>query len=172
MLRRKVMESQRLGSYLLEETARNEAIIAQLKSLTNQETAYNASKMPATSQHDFSFLTSTTSAKALNVSTTSFVQQPITTNTNFALSQLPALQALLADLRPRLASLQSSTTGIDSVRAERREERREYIEQRAKLHLERHPEASSVDGSAVAGKRVQPEEVEGADTLANIFDPQ
>jgi kinetochore protein Mis12/MTW1 len=155
MLRRKVMESQRLGSYLLEEAARNEAIIAQLKSSTNP---------------DFSFLTSSTSAKALNVSTTSFAQQPITTNTNFALSQLPALQALLADLRPRLASLQSSTTGIESVRAERREERREYIEQRAKLHLERHPEGALVHGSAVAGKRVQPEEVEGVDTLGNIFD--
>jgi kinetochore protein Mis12/MTW1 len=166
------MESRRLRSYLLEEAARNEAIISQLKTLTNQETAHNASETSATPQHDFSFLTSTTSAKALNVSTTSFAQQPITTNTNFALSQLPALQALLADLRPRLASLRRSTTGIDSVRAERREERREYIEQRAKLHLERHAEGLSADGSAVAGKRVQPDEVEAVDRLANVFDPQ
>jgi kinetochore protein Mis12/MTW1 len=171
MLRRKVMESQRLGSYLLEEAARNEAIIAQLKSSTSRGNAQKAVKPSVTPNPDFSFLTSSTSAKALNVSTTSFAQQPITTNTNFALSQLPALRALLADLRPRLASLQSSTTGIESVRAERREERREYIEQRAKLHLERHPEGALVHGSAVAGKRVQPEEVEGVDTLGNIFDP-
>jgi kinetochore protein Mis12/MTW1 len=170
MLRRKVMESQRLGSYLREEATRNEAIIAQLKSLTTQGSAHDAIKSSAMPQHDFSFLTTTTSAKALNVSTSGFAQQPITTNTNFALSQLPALRALLADLRPRLASLRSSTTGIDSVRAERREERREYIEQRAKLHLQRHPEGASVDGSAVAGKRIQAEEVETLETFTNVFD--
>lgn len=170
MLRRKVMESQRLRSHLLAEATRNEAIIAQLKNLTTQGNAHDAVKLSKMPRHDFSFFTSTTSAKALNVSTSCFAQQPITTNTKFALSQLPALRALLADLRPRLASLQISTTGIDSIRAERRAERRDYIEQRAKLHLQRHPEGASMNGSVVAGKRVEPEEVEALEKVADIFD--
>jgi hypothetical protein len=40
------------------------------------------------------------------------------------------------------------------------------------LHLDRHAEGLSADGSAVAGKRVQPDEVEAVDRLANVFDPQ
>lgn len=163
------MESQRLQSYLHTEASRNEAIIAQLKSLLIQSDG-EAVQPSQPSEHDFSFLTSTTSAKALNVSTSSSAQQPVTTNTKFALSQLPALRALLADLRPRLASLQTSSTGIDGVRAERREERREYIEQRAKMHLRRHAEGSSINNPSVAGKRVEPEEVEALEKVANMFD--
>jgi kinetochore protein Mis12/MTW1 len=172
LLRRKIMESKRLGRYLRAEASRNEAIIAQLKDLTTLEDAPESAKPSRTKEHDFSFLTSTTSAKALNVTTTTagFAQPPVTTNTKFALSQLPALQSLLADLRPRLASLQSSNTGIDGVRAERREERREYIEQRAKLHLDRHGDGASASHSAVSGKRVEPEEIEALEKVANILD--
>ncbi len=163
------MESQRLRSYLHTEASRNEAIIAQLKGLLTQSNA-GAVQPSQLSQHDFSFLTTTTSAKALNVSTSSFPQQPITTNTKFALSQLPALRALLADLRPRVASLRTPSTGIDGVRAERREERREYIEQRAKMHLQRHAEDCSVNNPSDAGKRMEPEEVEALEKVADLFD--
>jgi kinetochore protein Mis12/MTW1 len=164
------MESQRLGRYLRAEASRNEAVIAQLKGLTTPEDAPESAKPSRTKEHDFSFLTSTTSAKALNVTTTGFAQPPVTTNTKFALSQLPALRSLLADLRPRLASLQTPSTGIDGVRAERREERREYIEQRAKLHLDRHRDGASVSHSAVSGKRVEPEEIEALEKVANMLD--
>ncbi len=164
------MESQRLGSYLHADASRNEAIIAQLKGLMADENAREGSNASKTSQQDFSFLTSTESAKALNVSTSGFAQQPITTNTNFALSQLPALRSLLAGLRPRLASLQASGTGVDSVRAERREERREYIEQRAKLHLQRHANGASVNRPGLPGKRVEPEEGEALEKIVDILD--
>lgn len=169
LLRRKVVESQRLRNYLHTEASRNEAVIAQLKGLLTQSNG-DAVQPSQSSQHDFSFLTSTTSAKVLNVSTSSTAQQPITTNTKFALSQLPALRALLADLRPRLASLQTPRTVIDGVRAERREERREYIEQRAKMHLQRHADSSSANRLPAAGKRVEVDEVEALEKVAEIFD--
>jgi kinetochore protein Mis12/MTW1 len=159
-----------LGNYLHAEASRNEAIIAKLKSLTMLDNSLSAASPAGSSHHDFTFLTSAASAKALNVCMTGTAQQPITTNTRFALSQLPALQRLLADLRPRVASLRASATGIDSVRAERREERREYIEQRAKLHVQRHAEGALVNNSGITGKRVEPEEIEALEKVADIFD--
>lgn len=164
------MESQRLRNYLCTEAMRNAATIAQLKGLMTDDNARGGAHPLQMSQHDLSFLTSSTSAKALNVSTAGFAKQPLTTNTRFALSQLPALRSLLADLRPRLASLQVSTAGIEGVRAERREERREYIEQRAKLHLERHGEGAAVNKPAVSGERVEPEEIEALEKVADVFD--
>jgi kinetochore protein Mis12/MTW1 len=125
---------------------------------------------PGAAQHDFSFLTSNPSARALNVTTSNSAHQPLKTNANFALSQLPALRSLLADLRPRLASLQTSTPRIDGARAERREERREYIEQRARMHLQRNGESSLVRDPAIAGKRIEPEQVEALEKVADIFD--
>lgn len=97
-------------------------------------------------------------------------KQTLTTNTNFALSQLPALQSLLADLRPKLASLQTTAMGAQSVKAERREERREYIEQRARIHLQRNGEGAAVNDPAISGKRVEPEEVEALEKVADMFD--
>lgn len=170
MLRRKVTESQRLRRYLLAEASRNDAIIEQLKGLITPGSACEVSRSSKSSEHDLSFLTSSTSAKALNVSTSGFSQQPITTNSRFALSQLPALRSLLADLRPRLADLQTPATRIESVREEKMEERREYIEQRARLHLERHGEGNLVKNPAIAGKRVEPEEIEALEQLADILD--
>lgn len=169
-MRRKLLESQRLRSYLLAEASRNEAIIAQLKGLMGQGNAHEAADPSQTSQDNLSFLTSTTSATALDVSTSGFAQQPLTTNTKFALSQLPALRSLLADLRPRLASLQSSSTEIDGARAERTVERRKYIEQRAQLHLQRHGQGSAIINTGVSGKRVEPEEVEALEKVADILD--
>ena len=159
-----------MQSHLLAETVRNEAIIGQLKNLMRQGIAGGAGKQLKNSQHDFSFLTSTTSAKALGVSSSGSDPLPVTTNTKFALSQVPALRSLLADLRPRLASLQNSGTKSDTVKAGRTEERNEYIEQRTKLHLQRHGESASVDNFGISGKRVEPEEIEALEKVAEIFD--
>jgi kinetochore protein Mis12/MTW1 len=126
--------------------------------------------VPQAPQPDLAFLTTAPSAKAFGVSSTDASKRPLTTNTNFALSQLPALRSLLADLRPRLASLESSDTGVDTVKAERREERRGYIEQRTKMNLERNGGAVAGNNAAVAGKRVEPEEVEALEKVANVFD--
>lgn len=150
--------------------SRNETIIAQLKQLMAEEYTPGDPRPSQKLQHDFSFLTSTPSAKALNVSASTSAQQPITTNTKFALSQIPALRSLLADLRPRLANLQSSSRRSDSARAERSEERREYIEQRTRMHLERNDIGVSANAHAVAGKRVEPEEVEALEKIVDTLD--
>lgn len=170
MLRRKVTESQRLRRYLLAEASRNEAVIEQLKGLITGGRAREVPRLSKPSERDLSFLTSSASAKALNISATGFSQQPITTNTRFALSQLPALRSLLADLRPRLAELQTSATRVESVREERMEERREYIEQRARLHLQRHGEGNLLNNLPIAGKRVEPEEIEALEKVADMLD--
>jgi kinetochore protein Mis12/MTW1 len=59
----------------------------------------------------------------------------LTTNTTFILSQLPTLQAMLRELRPKLATLPKS--GLVVNKAFKSDERREYIESRIRLHLER-----------------------------------
>lgn len=142
----------------------------QLKALMTPANATKRGKPSQTSQHDFSFLTSATPAKALVVSSSGSAQQPITTNTKFALSQLPTLRSLLKDLRPRLARLQTSITGTDSVRAESAEERREYIEQRTKLHLQRHGDWASINDHDVSGKRVEQQELGALEEVVDILD--
>ena len=100
------------------------------------------------------------------------MQQPLTTNTTFTLSQLPALRALLADLRPKLASLQSADYGLKTARDERRQERRDYIEQRARMHLERNGRAHADKALSVNGRKIDPEEVEALEKVATIFGVQ
>ncbi len=97
-------------------------------------------------------------------------KQSLTTNTYFALSQIPALRSLLEDLRPKLGSLQTVAAGTHYAKAERREERQEYIEQRAKLHLQRNGGSAFVTDAAIHGKRVEPEEIEALEKVADMFD--
>lgn len=74
----------------------------------------------ATPPNSIAFLTQPTS-------TSSNSRTPLTTSSQFATSQLPALRQLVADLRPKIRSLKDK--GIDNVDWEsRREERRQYIE--------------------------------------------
>jgi len=92
------------------------------------------------------------------------MQRPLTTNTTFTLSQLPALRALLAELRPKLASLQSAELGFNSARDERRQERRDYIEQRTRMHLDRNRRAYGDNG-----RKVETEEVEALEVSKGIL---
>lgn len=170
LLRRKVAESQSLRSRLLAEVSKNETIITQMKSLTTPGSSQEAVLPSQPSQHDLSFLSSTPSARVLKVSTSGYAHQPLTMNTNFALSQLPALQSLLAELRPRLADLRSSSVETETARAERREERREYIEERAKIHLERNGGDASTHSPTVIGKRLDPDEIEAVEKVADLLD--
>ena len=106
----------------------------------------------------------------MNISVVDPSKNALTTNTNFALSQLPALQSLLADLRLKAAGLQDPSGTSKSARAERGDERREYVELRAEMHMQRNAGRASGDHGVVAGKRVEPEEVEALEQIAEIFD--
>jgi kinetochore protein Mis12/MTW1 len=172
LLRRKAAASQHVTTTLLAESSQNEAMIAQLKALTLPRSQNELAITQADMQPNLSFLNSSPSSRAFNISIEQPTQQPLTTNTTFTLSQLPALRALLADLRPRLASLRSAEHGLNSARDERRQERRDYIEQRTRIHLERSGRAHADNAMSVNGRRVDPEEVEALEKVASIFGVQ
>lgn len=161
-LRRKLAASRTVSRTLLEEHNRNEALLNQLRRLVGhaQDGANN-----------LSFLTTSPAAQSLQV-TQNPGQQSLTTNTNFVISQLPALRSLLADLRPKLSALKASSAGrgLDSAKDENREERRGYIEQRTRAHLERNGLKPDESSALVSGKRMDPEEVQALETVASIFE--
>ncbi|KIX07305.1 uncharacterized protein Z518_01958 [Rhinocladiella mackenziei CBS 650.93] len=161
LLRRKLAASRAVSKGLLEEQSRNEAILQQLRGI-----AGGASN----EINNLSFLTSGTSAQSLQV-TQNPEQQSLTTNTTFAVSQLPALRSLLAELRPKLGALKDTTMGVEtgSAKDELREERRGYIEQRTQSHLRRHGQISEESATMVSGKHVDPEEIQALEKIASIF---
>lgn len=113
-------ETRKLNRSLKQEHARNEAVISQLKSiLSTVETAKSGEEEADVKAQadkgnaarpglDLSFLTSSPAARQLQVGVAADANSkhtPLTTNTTFILSQLPALQATLRQLRPRLETL-------------------------------------------------------------------
>ncbi|KAH8794002.1 Mis12 protein-domain-containing protein [Hyaloscypha finlandica] len=133
MQRKKLRETQKLHSLLLAETAKNEATIAELKSLLltprpNQEPDTEAQETyPA-----FAFLQN-------KGDITGDVSHPVTTTASFAISQLPALKSLFENLKPRLDEL-ANGNGKQGLLGEEektwRKERLEFIEKETKRHLE------------------------------------
>ena len=154
LLRRKLAASRTVSRALLEEQIRNEALLQQLRGIvTNSQSTSNS----------LSFLTTSPPT----------AQQTLTTNTTFALSQVPALQSLLAELRPKLAALKDSRGALElnTAKDELREERRGYIEQRTRTHLERVGQNAMEGTAMIPGKRVDPEEVQAMEKVAAVFEP-
>lgn len=180
--RRRLQETQKLQTALRQEAARNEATIAQLRSLLSSESssrtgaetedeksgaAKTAAKAPL-----FAFLHENPSAKALGVGSASHA--PLTTNVHFALSQLPALRSLLANLGPKLHTLPAAARTVDWDGA--REERKLYIETQTRRHLERTrglelDEQGRVRGAewTGVGKRIQAEEVGAMEGVVHML---
>ncbi|KAI9829957.1 MAG: hypothetical protein M1819_005929 [Sarea resinae] len=199
--RRKLRETQKLYTLLLQEQSRNAALIVQLRGLLapppdapkNNSTSLSAPKLPnnlnsdaeasqgtSTKTPTLAFLTAHPAARALGVGETQGqAQSPLTTNSTFLLSQLPALRSLVNSLRPYLSSLiTSSSSGTDpAVRgaagtqgaaARAHHERTLYIERQTRRHLERTQglrlgEQGGVVGGGGewtgGGRRVGPDEV-------------
>ena len=155
LLRRKLAASRTLSQALKQEQNRNEAILQQLRTVTGTN-----------GEKSFAFLTQNAAARSLNVTSDS---NGLTTNTTFAMSQLPALKALLAELRPRLASLKDVSTGVESARDEIMQERREYIEQRTKNLLQKNGDALADNASALPAKALDPDEIHALEKVAQIF---
>lgn len=163
-----------------QEYDRNEAVISQLKSiLSTVEAAKSAEGEGDTKSQtanrpdlDLSFLTSSPAAHQLRVGVTAgsnAKHTPITTNTTFILSQLPALQAILRKLRPKLASLPKSADEMELDH--KKDERREYIESRIRLHLERTGQlAVGGDGNpVVAGRRIDIAEAQALEAVTGML---
>ncbi|KAJ5901526.1 hypothetical protein N7495_002054 [Penicillium taxi] len=175
-LRKKLLETRKLNRSLEEERARNDAVISQLRSvLSTVETTKTDGATQETSSAetlDLSFLTSSPAARQLRIGAdagSNVKHTPLTTNTTFILSQLPALQATLLNIRPKLASLPNSTVAIETKT--KRNERQEYIESRIKLHLERAGQLAMGDdgNSVVAGRRIDISEAQALEHVASMF---
>lgn len=173
--RKKLLETRKLNRSLKDECARNDAVISQLKSiLSTVETAKTdgAEESKTTKPLDLSFLTSSPAARQLRVGVdagSNSKHTPLTTNTTFILSQLPALQATLENLRPKLATLPNSAHEMETK--SKSGERREYIESRIRLHLERAGQlAMGDDGNpVVAGRRIDISEAQALENVANML---
>lgn len=131
--RRKLRETQKLHALLLAETTKNEATIASLRALlTNQVPKKEESEDGKATYPAFAFLQN-------KGDITGDVSHPISTTTSFALSQLPALKALLQNLQPRLDEL-ANGNGKDGLVGEEekswRKERMEFVEKETRRHLE------------------------------------
>jgi kinetochore protein Mis12/MTW1 len=164
--RRKVQETAKLNAMLKAEEARNQAVIAQLHTLTGQQ-HNNPQQQPAepTDQASapFSFLTSSPH--------TSTTTQPLSQNLQYAIAQLPALRELLAQLKASLQSLPAARqTRLDENSLEAK--RRGYINAQSRRALDkRGVDASGLGGEAVAGagRRVAAEEVQGLESVVQAL---
>ncbi|KAL4915503.1 Mis12 protein-domain-containing protein [Aspergillus aurantiobrunneus] len=182
-LRQKLQETKKLNRALKQETARNEVMISQLKAIlsaTQTSDAGNDTKgegeptvAPAGKRDlDLSFLTSSPAAQQLRVGVATgpnTQHTPLTTNTTFILSQLPALQALLKDLRPKLATLPKSN--LENGKESKADERREYIESRIRLHLERSGQlpVGNDGNTAVTGGKMDISEAQALEAVTGML---
>lgn len=158
-----------------DECARNDAVISQLKSIVS---AVDGSKTDSgetakeSNQLDLSFLTASPAARQLRVGVDAGSKAkyaPLTTNTAFILSQLPALQSTLTQLRPKLAALPGSLKPMETRTMH--DERKEYIESRIRLHLERAGQLAISDdgGPVVAGRRIDISEAHALENVASML---
>ncbi|KAE8451199.1 hypothetical protein EG329_004363 [Mollisiaceae sp. DMI_Dod_QoI] len=131
LLRRKLRETQKLHVLLRAEKARNEATIKALKALVLNQAAkkedVDGEMYPA-----FAFLQNKGELMGDG-------KQPVTTTTEFTLSQVPGLKSLLDGLEPRLEELASGKGKGGLVGEDQkswRRERLEFIEKETRRHME------------------------------------
>ena len=157
-LRNELAATRNLARSLTTERSRNEVALQQLRSMLNPSQVQNG-------QPNLSFLTTSLDGRSFSG------QQPITANTKFALSQLPALKATLAELSEKSSALKSLPPRNDTAQDELREERRQYIEQTAKSHLHRNGHSELTAPDSLSGKQPDPAELEALQRVAKAFNP-
>lgn len=158
LLRRKLAATRKVSKAINDEYNRNEVILTQLKGMLGEPNG-------ASDQPNFSFMSDAISSQAFSG------QQPLSTNVNFALSQLPALKALVTELRSRMNGLKQPGPVLETAKDELKQERRDYIEQRTKAYLERSGQIGSESSGPIAGKSVDPGEITALEKLAGSFNP-
>ena len=83
---------------------------------------------------------------------------PLSTNTEFALAQLPALKALLSELRPKIAAMSHDARHYVKE-GEKQRERRLYVESQTRNVLERRGVSIEESGVEPLGRRIGSEEL-------------
>ena len=156
LLRRKLQETRKLNLALRSTHTRNSSLINQLNTLLSPPTAADSPSL--------AFLTShiNSAAQSLNLSFSPSAKDatPLTTNAQFATSQLPALRKLVAELRPKMRELKEGPSGKVDLDG-KREERRAYIESRVR----RVVGSGREDGEAVGGELRTRDEIEGLEDV-------
>ncbi|KAI9842696.1 MAG: hypothetical protein M1837_006981 [Sclerophora amabilis] len=192
--RMKLRETKKLQLALVQESARNDALIAQLRSLLTPppDNASSSTQVRPSSTSPFAFLTSNPSAPAISVhppsaDTSTAAQQkqaPLTTTTSFALSQLPSLRALLSTLRPKLVSWSSG--GVPSSRTtstsryphdSNSDVRTAYVEGQVKRHLvstrglelDEQGAPREGEGAGAYGRKIDSNEVEDLERVVGML---
>ncbi|KAI1912417.1 hypothetical protein LOZ53_003914 [Ophidiomyces ophidiicola] len=173
--RRKLRETRKLNHLLQQDVMRNDAMIAQIRSmlsvteslgdpaLKNAPSTISNSQLPS-----LSFLLADPIAKRLNVGdNTGPSHTPITTNTTFLLSQLPALRSISENLRARLPEL-SEPVKLSRELDTKRDQRRQYIDDRIRLHLERTGEVGARNSPA-GGRKVEEKEVQALESVIEML---
>jgi kinetochore protein Mis12/MTW1 len=162
-LRQRFRETKKLQKALEATVARNNAVLSAIKSLT----------APAVDGHSqagpFAFLSNTYAAEQLGVGNATnggAEAGPLETNVSFALSQLPALRELVAELRPQLGELSGMTDQPVADGAVARS-RREYVESQSRRAVER--QGLGVDNGALdtLGKVVTADELAALEAMAD-----
>jgi kinetochore protein Mis12/MTW1 len=166
VLRQRVQETRKLGNQLRATVRRNDVLIEQLRNLTG---ATN-SQLPG-SAGQLSFLANGSSASSLGVAIppaplTEGEIGPLSTNTSFALSQLPALKELVAQLKPKLAHI-SKSAGIPATEADVARERRHFIETQSIKAIERQGLTSGTGYAEGLGRVVTLDEMMALESLVD-----
>ncbi|OKL56035.1 hypothetical protein UA08_08712 [Talaromyces atroroseus] len=165
--RKKLRETRKLQQALQNECSQNDAVIAQLRGILSMAQDKPDSNAPATSGGlpNLSFLTSHPTASMLRVGQ----NNSLTTNTDFVLSQLPALHAVTEKLRAKLSTLPNTIP----AGTKKRNERQEYIDSRIKIHLERAGEPVLGDGNTViAGRKISSAEAQALEAVGGILNDE
>lgn len=138
-------------------------------SITASQQTNSSLTPPSATLPNLSFLFSDPVAKRLNVGDNATAAvTPITTNTTFILSQLPALRAVLTQLRPKLMTLSAASTQTGEPDP-KREERRQYIDSRIRLHLERSGELGNSEG-VLRDRRIDEKEVQALESVIGMLE--
>jgi len=121
-----------------------------------------------------SFLAHNKSASQLGFPSTSGTStenkaSPLTTNVAFALSQLPALQNLLAELRPQLDTL-NGIADIPATEDNLAKERRHYVETQSRRAMERQGLVIGTQTSDAIGKIPTAEELAAMEGMIDNMD--
>jgi len=175
-LRRKVQETERLQTLLKAEATRNEAILARLRSLSLQQPTQvhrqsllqssSPVKSEKQSQPSLQFLASTPSGTSLGLGANTS-SQSLAQNARFTLSQLPAVKALLEELRPHIAAVPRAGFGSEATQA-----REAYLDTQSKSAMARNgigPTANASAGAEGFGRTIGQEEVKALESIASQF---
>lgn len=153
VLRRKVVETEKLNALLKAESERNTALLSSLQPLlqgqqhqeSGTDTRIGASSNPSHQQNQ--------AQPSLAFLTNSKPSPPLAQSTRFTLAQLYALRDVVKNkLQPYISSLPSAVLEIDTPAAKVEVERRRYIDNQSRKAMERAGvEGGGQKGAAQAG---------------------